>query len=143
MTSDEIFAEWQTDVNIDVSELSYEAGRIPFLQHKYYKLYTAEKRILEKIKDQAKILKLNKHEFYTQGPSEETPKDWELPAVGKILRSDIQLYLDADKQMIEMNKALFYQSEKVELLKEIIESINKRGYLIRDMVTFEKWKSGG
>lgn len=143
MTSDEIFAEWQTDVNIDVSELSYEAGRIPFLQHKYYKLYTAEKRILERIKDQAKILKLNKHEFYTQGPSEETPKDWELPAVGKILRSDIQLYLDADKQMIEMNKALFYQSEKVELLKEIIESINKRGYLIRDMVTFEKWKSGG
>ena len=100
MDIEEILNLWKDDVNIDPTELSSESLKVPKLHHKYYQILVRERLILKKYKEDYKSLKLDKHEFYTQGPSEETiKKGWELPSKGLILKPDIPLYLDADKDI--------------------------------------------
>ena len=75
MKIEDIFELWQTDTNIDRTELGDEALKIPKLHHKYFQIYTTEKMLLRKYESELKQLKLDKYEFYTQGPNEQTPSD--------------------------------------------------------------------
>ena len=48
MKIEDIFELWQTDTNIDRTELGDEALKIPKLHHKYFQIYSAEKLLLKK-----------------------------------------------------------------------------------------------
>ena len=144
MNIDDITILWKEDVNIDITELSQEALKIPKLHHKYYELLITEKMLLKKYESELKVLKLEKYEFYTQGPSEETnEKGWELPAKGLILKSDIPMYMDADKDIINISLKISYQQEKIDCLESIIKSIMNRGFLIRSAIDWQKFTMGG
>ena len=89
-------------------------------------------------------LKLEKYEFYSQGPNEESKaKGWKFPAKGMILKSDIGMYLDADEDIIKLSLKIGLQQEKIELLESIIKSFNSRGYNIRATIDWIKWTNGG
>lgn len=144
MNIDEITTLWKEDVNIDITELSKEALEIPKLHHKYYQILINEKMLLKKYEFEYKKLKLEKYEFYTQGPSEETnEKGWELPAKGIILKSDIPMYMDADPDLINLSLKMSYQQEKIDCLESIIKSIMNRGFLIRNAIDWQKFTMGG
>ena len=81
MTLAELPAEWDKDCQIDRTELGQEAIKIPQLHSKYYKIYSISRLQLRKLEADFKTLKLEKYEFYTMGPTEETQaKGWALPA---------------------------------------------------------------
>lgn len=144
MSIDEIISLWKEDVNIDITELSNETLKIPKLHHKYYQILINEKMILKKYESEMKKLKLEKYEFYTQGPSEETnQKGWELPAKGLILKSDIPMYMDADKDIINISLKISYQQEKIDYLESIIKTVINRGFLIRSVIDWQKFTLGG
>lgn len=144
MNINEITSLWKEDVNIDITELSKEALEIPKLHHKYYQILINEKMLLKKHEYEYKKLKLDKYEFYTQGPSEETiKKGWELPAKGIILKSDIPMYMDADPDLINLSLKISYQQEKIDCLESIIKSIMNRGFLIRNAIDWQKFTMGG
>mgnify|MGYP003340836609 FL=1 len=142
MKIEDIFELWQTDTNIDRTELGDEALKIPKLHHKYFQIYTTEKMLLRKYESELKQLKLDKYEFYTQGPNEQTPSNWKLPARGMILKADIPMYMDADKEIIDLSLKIGLQQEKVEFLESIIKSLNNRGYNIKAAIDFLKFTSG-
>lgn len=143
MKLEDIFKEWEIDSRIDMTELGEEALKIPKLHHKYFQIFTAEKLQYRKLESELKKLKLDKHEFYTQGPTKETQeKGWELPSIGRILKSDINTYIEADKHIIEMSLKIGIQLEKLELLESIIKSLTNRGYNIKTAVEWEKFKMG-
>jgi hypothetical protein len=144
MTIDEIITLWNDDVNIDQTELSSESLKIPKLHNKYYQILINEKLLLKKLEIDFKKLKLEKYEFYTQGPNEETnKKGWELPAKGIILKSDIPLYMEADEDLCTIILKISYQQEKIECLESIIKSIMNRGYLIKNAIEWQKFTMGG
>lgn len=144
MTIDEIITLWNDDVNIDQTELSSESLKIPKLHNKYYQILINEKLLLKKLEIDFKKLKLEKYEFYTQGPNEETnKKGWELPAKGIILKSDIPLYMEADEDLCTIILKISYQLEKIECLESIIKSIMNRGYLIKNAIEWQKFTMGG
>lgn len=144
MTIDEIVTLWNDDVNIDQTELSSESLKIPKLHNKYYQILINEKLLLKKLEIDFKKLKLEKYEFYTQGPNEETnKKGWELPAKGIILKSDIPLYMEADEDLCTIILKISYQQEKIECLESIIKSIMNRGYLIKNAIEWQKFTMGG
>jgi hypothetical protein len=90
-----------------------------------------------------KRLRLAKHEFFLLGPTEETrDAGWNLPAVGKPLKSDIPTYLDADKNIIELSLKIGMQSEKIELLASILKTIAQRSFNIKAAIDFERFKVG-
>ena len=142
MKLDDIYVEWGTDSEIDSTELGNEALKIPKLHNKYFKIYTNEKLILRKFEAEFKQLKLLKHEFYTMGPSEETPQHWKLPPRGMILKSDLPMYMEADEEIINFSLKIGYQQEKVELLESIIKSLINRGFQIKSAIEWTKFTMG-
>lgn len=143
MKLEDIFTEWEQDSHIDRTNLSDEVLRIPKLHHKYFKIFTNERLVLRKYETDLKQLKLAKHEFFTMGPTEEThAKGWQLPPQGKILRSDVNNYIDSDQEVVNMTLKIGIQQEKIGLLESIIKSLTNRGFNIKAAIDFEKFKVG-
>lgn len=144
MTIDEILEIWQKDSVIDKTELGGEALNIPKLHHKYYQIFVKEKLILRKQESEMKKLKLDKYEFLTQGPNEETKdRGWKLPPRGMILKADIPMYMESDQDIINQSLKIGYQQEKVELLESIIKTIVNRNFVIRAAIDWQKFIMGG
>lgn len=144
MNIDEILDLWSKDVNIDKTELGDESLNIPKLHHKYYQILVTERLLYKKYLSDMKQLKLEKHEFYKDGHNEETiKKGWILPAKGMILKSDIPMYIDADKDIINMSLKIGLQEEKIELLDSIIKTIMNRGYTIKNAIEWTRFTMGG
>jgi hypothetical protein len=144
MKLESIYAFWAEDRKIDRMDLGEESLRISSLHQKYMEIYTNEKIILRKLDTDLKVLKLEKYEFYTQGPTNETQeKGWELPAIGKVIRSDVQQYVEADKDIIQLTLKIGIQHEKVSLLESIIKNLSNRGFQIKNAIDWIKYASGG
>ena len=143
MNLDEIMSEWKTDSEIDVTELADESIKIAKLHQKYYEYLIKEKLLFKKNESDLKLLRLEKYEFYTQGHNEETlKKGWELPSKGMVIKSEIPMYLEGDKDIINLNLKISYQQEKIDLLQSIIKSLNNRGYNIKSAIDWIKFTSG-
>jgi len=143
MKIEEILSEWEKDSTVDNTELGDAALKLAKLHHKYYRMLVNEKMVLKTYEADMKTLKLEKYEFYTQGPNEETMKrGWELPAKGLILKNDIPMYMDADKDVIQLSLKIGLQSEKVQALESIIRTINAMGYNIKAAIDWQKFING-
>jgi len=143
MSLEEIFELWEKDSDVNRSEIGNAALDIAKLHHKYYRIYSQEKLVHKKMESDIKILKLEKQEFYQDGPTEEQiEKGWKLPSKGRILKNDVTTYVDADSDIIAANLKLAYQKEKLELLDSIIKTISNRGFQIKSYIEWEKFKVG-
>lgn len=143
MKLDQIYAEWESDAVVDRNNLDIESLKIPKLHSKYHQIYTNERLVLRKLEAELKQLKLDKYEFFTQGPSQETQqKGWKLPAAGKILKSEANTYVEADQDVIDLTLKIGLQVEKVDLLHSIIDTIQKRTFHIKNSIDFARWQSG-
>jgi len=143
MKLDDIYQEWEKDSEINRNELGDEVLRIPKLHHKYFKIFTQERLTLRKLEFDLKQLKLEKFEFFTQGPTpEQHEKGWKLPPQGKILRSEANNYVDSDQEVIQLALRIGMQLEKIELLESVIKTFTNRGFNIKSAIDWEKFKVG-
>ena len=143
MNIEDIMNLWESDTKIDKTELGDEALTIPKLHSKYYNILIKERLLLRKLESEMKQLKLDKFEFLTQGPNEETKqKGWKLPPRGMILKGDIPMYIDADQDMINLSLKIGMQHEKIDFLDSIIKTIINRGYIIKNAIDFMKFTMG-
>jgi hypothetical protein len=143
MKIEDIFDLWKEDCDIDRTELGDEAIKIAKLHSKYYQMFVVERLALRSLEAEMKQLKLDKHEFYTQGPNEESrERGWELPAKGLILKADMPLYMEADKDIIKLSLKIGLAQEKVEFLESIIKSLNNRGYNIKAAIDWFRFTNG-
>lgn len=144
MKIEDIFTQWEQDTQVDRTELGDEALKIPKLHHKYFQILVKEKMILRQYEADLKQLKLDKYEFYTQGPNEETKdKGWRLPAKGMILKNDLPMYMEADQDIINQSLKIGLQQEKIELLDSIIKSIMNRNFIIKNAIDWQRFTMGG
>ncbi len=143
MKLEEIFDQWKIDSEIDKTELGDEALKIAKLHHKYYQILVSERLLLKSYESDMKRLKLDKYEFFSQGPNEETQaKGWKLPAKGLILKSDIPMYMDADEEIIKLSLKIGVQQEKIELVESIIRTLMNRGYNVKAAIEWQKFIMG-
>jgi hypothetical protein len=84
-----------------------------------------------------------KWEYYCGKLSEDQLKElgWE-PFDLKILRQDVDIYLDADKDLIELKNKMSIQEEKVDYLSSILKGITNRQFHIRDAISWRKFLNG-
>ena len=143
MDLQEILDGWKVDSSIDATDLTAEGQKIYSLHSKYLDLWSRERLRLKSLELQEKTLKLEKYEFLIQGPSQETKeKGWNYPVSGKVLRQDVDLYREADKQIQELSAKIEIQRTKVDTLKMILDSINQRTYIINGLIKLEMFKGG-
>jgi hypothetical protein len=143
MKLDQIRAMAERDINIDKTELGDESARIPQLHNKYLNMFHDERLVLSKMSVDYKILRKNKWEWMTGKMSQETLDllKWE-PFQTRIMRQDLDLYLDADSELNEAESRLTLQKEKVEYLEALLKGISQRHWVIRNAIEWRKFTQG-
>jgi len=143
MKLDDIMEMWSEDCNVNRLELGEESLKLPKLHSKYLRVFSEERLLLKRSEEERKELVLQKHDYYRGVMPEEDLKlnGWE-PFRLSVLKSDIHMYMDADKDVIKLNLRIAMQQEKVDALESIIRSINNRGYLIKNAIEFAKFQVG-
>jgi len=143
MNIEEIHSNWEIDQKIDITHLIENAQDIGRLHSKYLKLHSEAKLKLRKLEAQQRMLRLQKFEHYTQGPSPET-KNWAVPAIGKVLKSEAKdWYIEADEDINKKQLEIDYYHEKVDILENILDMIKQRQYLMNLIHNHMKWTGGG
>ena len=143
MKLSEIESMWLEDCQMDDTQLDVESLKIPNLHAKYFTLYNQQLLTLKKLYSDINVLKKKKWEYYTGKCDEETSEreGWE-PFQFKILKQDIDIYLDGDEQLNQLKDKLSYQKTKVDFIENIIKTLNGRGYLIKNAVDFLRFSHG-
>ena len=144
MKLDEIHDMWAKDNEVSIAQFDLSINAVPLMHAKYLRLMSAEKMTLRKMEEDRRELVKLKHDWFRGILSSEELKEqgWE-PNRLSILKSDIPMHIDADKDIINMNLKIAVQQEKVDVLEQIIRHISNRGYLLKTMLDWEKFKVGG
>ena len=143
MKFEEIQIAWTRDCEMDETELSHESIKIPQLHNKYLIFYSNEKLKFKEIKYLFAGLIRRKRDYYSGRMTAEELEaaDWE-PFQYKLLKADVQEYIDADDNVIESKKLLALQEEKVNYLESIVKSLTTRGYLIKNAIDWKRFTEG-
>jgi hypothetical protein len=143
MTLDQLMDEWRKDSPVDSTELAVESLRIPELHSKYLKIYFEERRKLKALEFQTKELFLKKYEYYNGKLSIEELDDlkWE-PFQKRLMKNEVDMYLNSDKDIIANNIRIVNQQEKLDFLQEVIKNLNQRNFQIKNAIEWRKFTQG-
>tara|TARA_Y100000593_G_C4188046_1_gene275397 strand:+ start:188 stop:622 length:435 start_codon:yes stop_codon:yes gene_type:complete len=143
MTVEELRKMVNTDIPMDKTELDIESMKTPQLHNKYLIILMDEKLILGKIQSDLNILKKDKWLYYTGKMSQEEleERNWE-PFDLNILKTDIDKFIDSDKDIIRLSNKILLQKEKVNYLENVIKIINNRQWSIRSTIDWMKFTNG-
>jgi len=140
MNIDELYNEVERDIKIDDTELDLESIRTPQLHNKYLKIFTKHSLQYKKLQDDYKVLYRVKWEYYTGKASPEVYA--ENPFELKVLKADIGIYMEADKDLQQLGQRMAYAKQIVEYLERILKEINNRNWNIRNTIEWKKFLHG-
>lgn len=137
---DYIKEEWKKDSVMDEDLLDNESIKIPQLHSKYLN-YLSDIRLI-KIKKEQEYKKLlrDKFEYYTGKAEDEVYQ--QNPFNLKILKQDVQLYIDSDEHIQKSLNILNYYKEMIFVLESILSNINTRGFQIKNSIDWQKFIQG-
>lgn len=143
MSTDDISEMWSKDSPIDETNLVGESKRIPTLHSKYYNMYYKEVLRVKKLRFDLKELERLKFEYYTGSLDEETMREqgWK-PFQLKVLRSDIDKYLQSDKDIIQLSLKIEYHKARADYLEDIIKTIHSRNFIVKNMIDVLRFQAG-
>ena len=122
MNLDEIQTLWDEDSKIDEDELHSESTKVPSLHAKYYRILN-NILILKKVEENKfKQLRKEKWQYYTGKADPEVYID--KPFDHKVLRQDVDKYMDADEDLIKVCSKIDYYQIMLNYLDSILKTIN-------------------
>lgn len=138
-----IQTEWETDAKLDRTELGTESIKIPKLHSKYWNAFCCERKVLRGIEADFNVLFRDLHAYYSGVLDQETMQQrrWS-PNPLKILRTDVEMYINGNEDFIAKKKELEDQKDVVRFLEDIIKSLTNRGYNIRTALEWERFMNG-
>jgi len=127
-------------LKINDTELDLESLKTPQLHNEFLKHLTKFKLMLSRAETEYNVLKKDKWEYYTgkADASVYALKPFDL----KILRTDIDKYLDADIDLQKAKQKVDYLETTVDFLDRTIRQIANRGFAIKNAVDWRKFTSG-
>ena len=128
------------DLKINDSELDLESIKTPQLHNKYLKHLTKFKLMLSRAESELHIIKRAKWEYYT-GKADPTVYA-EKPFNLKILRQDVDKYIDTDEEVIRAKQKVDYLNAVVDFLDRSIRQITNRPLTIKNAIDWKKFTSG-
>ena len=140
MNIEEPYNDFKKKKKIDDTELDLESIRTPQIHNKYLKLYTKHSLQYKKLQDDYKVLYREKWEYYTgKAPPEVYAEN---PFELKVLRTDVGIYMEADKDLQQLGQRMAYTKQIVEYLERILREINNRNWTIRNTIEWKKFLHG-
>ena len=128
------------DLKINDTELDLESLKTPQLHNQWIKHLTKYKLMLSRAETEYSVMKKDKWEYYTgkADASVYAEKPFDL----KILRTDIDKYLDSDIDLQKQKQKVDYLSTTVDFLDRTIRQISNRGFTIKNAIDWRKFTSG-
>lgn len=140
MKFEEIHRMASEDLKIDRFNLVNEATRTPVILSKYLEIYRNEKAMLHTLTSKFSVLKKDKWEYYSGKASPEVYEQH--PFDKKILRQDVDIYLESDEEIINLSNKINIQKEKCFYLEKILRGIEQREFSIKNAITMIKFDAG-
>lgn len=143
MKIDELREHAQRDMQFDSTELDREALRIPQLHNKYLNFLTDERLVLRGLQLEYDRLRRIKWEYYTGKMDHDQLQQlgWQ-PFALRILKQDVDLYMNSDDDLAAIRLKIERQHEKVDYLESIIKGIMNRHWQIRSAIEWRKFTNG-
>ncbi|MBK02968.1 MAG: hypothetical protein CL464_11005 [Acidimicrobiaceae bacterium] len=128
------------DTKIDGVDLDGYSISIPEIANKYHQLRHDEKNLLRFLQSQFKVLKLQKWKYYSgkADPSEYEAKPFDL----KVLKNDMDLFLDSDEDLLLAKNKIDEQEEKIKLIEDTTRLIQNASFNINNAIKWKKFMSG-
>lgn len=140
MNLEEIQSLWKEDSKIDPDNLHIESLKIPSLHSKYYDIYN-NILLLKKIEEtKYKILKKDRWLYYSGKADPEVYKND--PFDHKVLKPDLDKYMDADEQLLKSVSKLEYYQSMLSFLDSILKTILNRTYQIKNAIEYMRFTAG-
>jgi hypothetical protein len=140
MNLEEIQTLWEEDSKIDPDNLHSESIKIPSLHAKYYKIYNNILLLKKLEENKFKLLKKEKWMYYS-GKAE--PEVYiEKPFDHKVLKPDMDKYMDADGDIIKSISKIEYYQTMLNYLDSILKTILNRTYQIKNAIEFMRFTAG-
>ena len=140
MDLEKLQEEATKDLQIDDTELDMESVRTPIIHNKYLKYLSKFSLLLKKAEDDYDVLAKDKWEYYT-GKSDAQVYA-EKPFDLKILRTDVDKYIESDEDLIKGKQKIEYLSTCVDYLDRTIRQISNRTFTIKNAIDWRKFTSG-
>ncbi len=141
-----LMEEWSKDSEINLSALEYESAKNGKLHSKYLNYMTYHNMISKSMSAEYVELKRLKTEYYSglHNTNKEFLDKYGLePVRNLILKQEIPMYLDSDKDLIKLSLRKAAHDEIVEYCKVVIKEISNRQWNIRNSIEFMKFTNGG
>lgn len=144
MKLEELYEIWEKDAKYDDLNLDVDSLNISSLHAKY-------NRMLSEARSQLRALRINRkthyatlREYYLGNLN--NPEDLERigrePYLNKVLRQNVNDYVEADNDITKIDTRIAVLEEKVEVIIEIMKAVHKRGYDIKSAIEWRKFTNG-
>jgi len=135
---------WSEDSVINELDLTESSKKAAMLHSKYFKIYNRASRVLRNLEAEKARLILIKNDYYQGNLDQTTMREngWS-PFKRTVLKADLPMWLNADRDLIEINQKIQEMQQVTTFLESIIRSINNRHYHIRNILEYEKFINGG
>jgi antirestriction protein len=140
MNLDEIQLSWEEDSKIDEDNLHTESTKIPSLHAKYYRILNNILLMKKLEENKFKQIKKEKWQYYTGKADPEVYI--EKPFDHKVLRQDVDKYMDSDEDLIKVLNKIDYFQVMLTYLDSILKSINNRTFQIKNSIEWQKFIRG-
>ena len=128
------------DLKINDTELDLESLKTPQLHNKYMKHLTKFKLMLSRAEGDLYNAKRELWEYYTgkADASVYAEKPFDL----KVLRTDVDKYIESDEELIKAKQKREYLTACVDYLDKTIRQISNRGFTIKNAIDWRRFTSG-
>lgn len=147
MNIEDLLEMWSEDSKIDELALDETTVRCAALHSKYLELHSVAKLRLKKKEQDFSILKKDKWLWFN-GKMEKDAMDergWDYDpfnGINKPLKTDLQQFYDADKDIVDAQMQIEYQKTYVEATKEILDNIKWRHTTIKNIIDWRRFQAG-
>lgn len=144
MKLEDIQNEWSNDCGINMLNINNESAKTGPLHSKYWKILSTERLIFKQIENAYNTLIEEKKYFFMHGEDDYSrSKGWELPAKGRIIhKEEAAKLVSIEKDVLDLSIKLAIAKEKIEFLTSIIKNIDKRSFVISNIIKWKKFENG-
>jgi hypothetical protein len=143
MNFDELKEQVQEDLKIDSTELAIESVNTPQIHNKYLIFLKKHKEALADDERTLRVMRKYKWLYYTGKLSKEELErfKWE-PFDLNILKTDVDRFIDADDDVIRLERQITEKKELVSYLDGVVKIVGNRQWNIRSAIEWIKFSHG-
>ena len=143
MNFDELKQQVQEDLKIDSTELAIESVNTPQIHNKYLLFLKKHKEALAEDERTLRVMRKYKWLYYTGKLSKEELDrfNWE-PFDLHILKTDVDRFIDADDDVIRLERQITEKKELVSYLDGVVKIVGNRQWNIRSAIEWIKFSHG-